>query len=86
MRDPARTNAHLMRLTSGKMEPCASSALLSLPATASAAASIMSWFTCVAPLAMQPRPTPVDAHQPWTTVPVAMLLGNENLMSLYERH
>ena len=58
-----RKHAHLMRLTSGRMEPCASSALLSLPATASAAASIMSWFTCVAPLAMQPRPTPAHAHQ-----------------------
>ena len=58
----ARLKMHLIRLTSGRTEPCASSALVSLPATASAAAIIMSWFTCVAPLAMHPSPTPAHTH------------------------
>ncbi len=49
---------HLNRSVEGRMEFCSSSCLVSFFVTALAAASIMSSVTSVAPLAMQPSPTP----------------------------
>ena len=52
--------ADLSLWVAGSIEVRLISSEFSLLATALAAASIMSSFTALAPLAMQPKPTPAD--------------------------
>lgn len=70
-----------MRSTSGSTESRRSSASVTQPATARAAAAIMPLVTCVAPAAMQPSPMPAAELQgvspDWGSVSYSTTLEGE---------